>query len=132
MRIANDRATACRLASGPPTSSTAHRFARALRAGTVHVNQYDGDDITVPFGGYKQSRQRPRQVAARVRQVHRTEDHLDADRFGVIGAHAPLESRTNSQQASESTRRRRHSRSSGLPPLAAYAALAASMALVGS
>jgi len=20
-----------------------------------HVNQYDGDDITVPFGGYKQS-----------------------------------------------------------------------------
>ncbi len=33
----------------------AHRFARALRAGTVHVNQYDVDDITVPFGGYKQS-----------------------------------------------------------------------------
>ncbi len=29
--------------------------ARALRAGTVHVNQYDGDDITVPFGGVKQS-----------------------------------------------------------------------------
>ena len=28
---------------------------RALRAGTVHVNQYDNDDITVPFGGYKQS-----------------------------------------------------------------------------
>jgi len=33
----------------------AHRAARALRAGTVHVNQYDEDDITVPFGGYKQS-----------------------------------------------------------------------------
>jgi len=33
----------------------AHRVARALRAGTVHVNQYDGDDITVPFGGFKQS-----------------------------------------------------------------------------
>ena len=31
------------------------RTARALRAGTVHVNQYDSDDITVPFGGYKQS-----------------------------------------------------------------------------
>ena len=29
--------------------------ARALRAGTVHVNQYDSDDITVPFGGVKQS-----------------------------------------------------------------------------
>lgn len=33
----------------------AHRVARALRAGTVHVNQYDDDDITVPFGGMKQS-----------------------------------------------------------------------------
>jgi gamma-glutamyl-gamma-aminobutyraldehyde dehydrogenase len=29
--------------------------ARALRAGTVHVNSYDDDDITVPFGGFKQS-----------------------------------------------------------------------------
>ncbi len=35
--------------------SRAHRVARALRAGTVHVNQYDDDDITVPFGGYRQS-----------------------------------------------------------------------------
>jgi len=35
--------------------SRAHRVARALRAGTVHVNSYDEDDITVPFGGYKQS-----------------------------------------------------------------------------
>jgi len=33
----------------------AHGVTRALRAGTVHVNQYDEDDITVPFGGYKQS-----------------------------------------------------------------------------
>ena len=33
----------------------AHRVARELRAGTVHVNSYDEDDITVPFGGYKQS-----------------------------------------------------------------------------
>ncbi len=29
--------------------------ARAVRAGTVPVNQYDDDDITVPVGGYKQS-----------------------------------------------------------------------------
>jgi 4-guanidinobutyraldehyde dehydrogenase/NAD-dependent aldehyde dehydrogenase len=35
--------------------SRAIRTARKLRAGTVHVNQYDSDDITVPFGGYKQS-----------------------------------------------------------------------------
>jgi gamma-glutamyl-gamma-aminobutyraldehyde dehydrogenase/4-guanidinobutyraldehyde dehydrogenase/NAD-dependent aldehyde dehydrogenase len=35
--------------------SKAIRTSRALRAGTVHVNQYDNDEITVPFGGYKQS-----------------------------------------------------------------------------
>ena len=34
---------------------TAHRVAKALRAGTVYVNCYDADDITVPFGGFKQS-----------------------------------------------------------------------------
>jgi acyl-CoA reductase-like NAD-dependent aldehyde dehydrogenase len=33
----------------------AHRMARALRAGMVYVNCYDADDITVPFGGFKQS-----------------------------------------------------------------------------
>jgi 4-guanidinobutyraldehyde dehydrogenase/NAD-dependent aldehyde dehydrogenase len=35
--------------------TTAHRVARALRAGTVYINCYDADDITVPFGGVKQS-----------------------------------------------------------------------------
>jgi acyl-CoA reductase-like NAD-dependent aldehyde dehydrogenase len=35
--------------------TTAHKVARALRAGTVYVNCYDADDITVPFGGFKQS-----------------------------------------------------------------------------
>jgi acyl-CoA reductase-like NAD-dependent aldehyde dehydrogenase len=35
--------------------ATAHRVARAVRAGTVYVNCYDADDMTVPFGGYKQS-----------------------------------------------------------------------------
>jgi acyl-CoA reductase-like NAD-dependent aldehyde dehydrogenase len=35
--------------------SRAHQTAQALRAGTIHVNCYDDDDITVPFGGYKQS-----------------------------------------------------------------------------
>jgi 4-guanidinobutyraldehyde dehydrogenase/NAD-dependent aldehyde dehydrogenase len=33
----------------------AHRMARALRAGVVYVNCYDADDITTPFGGFKQS-----------------------------------------------------------------------------
>jgi 4-guanidinobutyraldehyde dehydrogenase/NAD-dependent aldehyde dehydrogenase len=35
--------------------NVAHRVARELRAGVVYVNCYDEDDITVPFGGYKQS-----------------------------------------------------------------------------
>jgi acyl-CoA reductase-like NAD-dependent aldehyde dehydrogenase len=33
----------------------AHRIAKSLRAGMVYVNCYDADDITVPFGGFKQS-----------------------------------------------------------------------------
>ncbi|MGD8976864.1 MAG: aldehyde dehydrogenase [Gammaproteobacteria bacterium] len=35
--------------------STAHRIARRLRAGTVWINCYDAGDLTVPFGGFKQS-----------------------------------------------------------------------------
>ena len=35
--------------------TAAHRAARALRAGVVYVNCYDADDITVPFGGYRES-----------------------------------------------------------------------------
>ncbi|WP_417241263.1 aldehyde dehydrogenase [Celeribacter halophilus] len=35
--------------------SRAHRVSRALRAGTVWVNNHDQSDITVPFGGFKQS-----------------------------------------------------------------------------
>ena len=33
----------------------AHRVARRLRAGLVFVNNYHGGDMTVPFGGFKQS-----------------------------------------------------------------------------
>jgi acyl-CoA reductase-like NAD-dependent aldehyde dehydrogenase len=35
--------------------SKAHLASRALRAGTVYVNCYDAGDVSVPFGGYKQS-----------------------------------------------------------------------------
>lgn len=34
---------------------TAHRVARALRAGTVSVNCFSEGDMTTPFGGFKQS-----------------------------------------------------------------------------
>ncbi len=33
----------------------AHRVARDLRVGTVHMNCYGEDDLTAPFGGFKQS-----------------------------------------------------------------------------
>jgi acyl-CoA reductase-like NAD-dependent aldehyde dehydrogenase len=33
----------------------AHRTAAALRAGTVWINSFDAADLTVPFGGFKQS-----------------------------------------------------------------------------
>jgi acyl-CoA reductase-like NAD-dependent aldehyde dehydrogenase len=35
--------------------STAHRMSRRIKAGIVYVNCFDADDITTPFGGYKQS-----------------------------------------------------------------------------
>ncbi len=53
--IANDSPYGLQAAVWSSHINRAHRVARALRAGTVHVNQYDDDDITVPFGGYKQS-----------------------------------------------------------------------------
>lgn len=55
IRQANDTPFGLQAAIWTSDLSRAIKTARALRAGTVHVNQYDGDDITVPFGGYKQS-----------------------------------------------------------------------------
>ncbi|WP_217553498.1 aldehyde dehydrogenase [Streptomyces sp. GbtcB6] len=55
VRLAN--ATEYGLAAGLWTSdlSTAHRVSRTLKAGTVWVNCYEEGDLTVPFGGMKQS-----------------------------------------------------------------------------
>ena len=55
LAVAND--TIYGLASAIFTSdiNKAFKFSKALRAGSVWVNTYDGGDITTPFGGYKQS-----------------------------------------------------------------------------
>jgi acyl-CoA reductase-like NAD-dependent aldehyde dehydrogenase len=53
--MANDSSYGLHAAVWSSNIDRAHRVAKALRAGTVHVNCYDEDDITVPFGGYKQS-----------------------------------------------------------------------------
>lgn len=55
IRIAND--TTYGLAAGLWTKdiTLAHRAAREIRAGLVWVNGWDSCDITMPFGGFKQS-----------------------------------------------------------------------------
>jgi 4-guanidinobutyraldehyde dehydrogenase/NAD-dependent aldehyde dehydrogenase len=55
VEIANDVIYGLAAAVWTRDITTAHKVARSLRAGTVYVNCYDADDITVPFGGFKQS-----------------------------------------------------------------------------
>ena len=55
IRIANDTQYGLGAAVWTRDISKAHQTARALRAGSVWVNQYDGGDMTAPFGGFKQS-----------------------------------------------------------------------------
>ncbi|NOT15223.1 MAG: aldehyde dehydrogenase [Methylotenera sp.] len=55
IKIANDTPYGLAAALWTQDISRAHLVAQRLRAGTVHINSYDEDDVTVPFGGYKQS-----------------------------------------------------------------------------
>jgi acyl-CoA reductase-like NAD-dependent aldehyde dehydrogenase len=55
VRFANDTSYGLAAAVWTRDLRTAHRMSRALRTGMVYVNCYDADDITVPFGGFRQS-----------------------------------------------------------------------------
>lgn len=55
VRVANDTSYGLAAAVWTRDLSRAHRISRKLRAGSVWVNCYDHGDVTVPFGGFKQS-----------------------------------------------------------------------------
>ena len=53
--IANDSIYGLAAAVWTSNINAAHKVAKALRAGSVWINHYDGGDMTAPFGGFKQS-----------------------------------------------------------------------------
>jgi len=53
--IANDSIYGLAGAVWSNNINTAHRVAAAVRVGTMGINNFFGGDITVPFGGFKQS-----------------------------------------------------------------------------
>jgi len=55
VHIANDSIFGLAGAVWSNNINTAHKVAEAVRVGTMGINNYFGGDITVPFGGFKQS-----------------------------------------------------------------------------
>ena len=55
LHIANNSIYGLAAAVWTSNLSRAHRVAKGLRAGSIWVNQWDGGDMTAPFGGFKQS-----------------------------------------------------------------------------
>ncbi|MCW8127401.1 aldehyde dehydrogenase [Microbulbifer halophilus] len=55
VQIANDSIYGLAAGVWSKDIGRAHRVARDMRAGSVWINNYFGGDITVPFGGFKQS-----------------------------------------------------------------------------
>ena len=55
IQIANDSIYGLAGAVWSRNINTAHKVAEAVRVGTMGINNYFGGDITVPFGGFKES-----------------------------------------------------------------------------
>jgi acyl-CoA reductase-like NAD-dependent aldehyde dehydrogenase len=55
IKVANDSCYGLASAVWTDDLATAHKVSKGIRAGLVYVNCYDCDDMTVPFGGFKQS-----------------------------------------------------------------------------
>ncbi|MFZ1342796.1 aldehyde dehydrogenase [Thiothrix eikelboomii] len=55
IRVANESIYGLAAGVWSDNVNTLYQAARALKAGVVYANCYDADDITTPFGGYKQS-----------------------------------------------------------------------------
>lgn len=55
VRLANDSQYGLGAGVWTGSLSRAHRVSQRLKAGSVFVNNYNDGDMTVPFGGYKQS-----------------------------------------------------------------------------
>jgi acyl-CoA reductase-like NAD-dependent aldehyde dehydrogenase len=69
--VANDTMYGLAAAVWTDSVDTAHRVARAIRAGVVWVNTFDAGDITSPFGGFKQS------GFGRDKSIHALEKYAD-------------------------------------------------------
>jgi len=55
LTIANDSIYGLQASLWTSDINKAHKLARKLKAGSVNINNTDGGDTTVPFGGFKQS-----------------------------------------------------------------------------
>lgn len=53
--VANDSCYGLASAVWTDDLATAHKVSKGIRAGLVYVNCYDCDDMTTPFGGFKES-----------------------------------------------------------------------------